>query len=118
MEVGCFNLFDHFNFSLIAEGLKDDAPYKLQVIYKNSINKNTVSHRITINGTLIYMGPQFGGTRDIQYEKDFLPPFLTCINYDVPAGIIKNGRADIYISEPLTGFRIAKLRLIKQRTES
>lgn len=106
--------FIHFNFNCNVAGLTG-GDYKLRVTYKSRPNEKINHHKITVNGNVIYDGPQFGGRRDGEYEKKFLADGYQSIVYDVPKDFLQNGCAELEITEPLDGFMISEFRFVKKR---
>ena len=107
-------VYDHFNFNCNVAGLTG-GDYKLRVTYKSRPNEKINHHKITVNGNVIYDGPQFGGRRDGEYEKKFLADGYQSIVYDVPKDFLQNGCAELEITEPLDGFMISEFRFVKKR---
>lgn len=107
-------VYDHFNFNCNVAGLTG-GDYKLRVTYKSRPNEKINYHKITVNGNVIYDGPQFGGRRDGEYEKKFLADGYQSIVYDVPKDFLQNGCAELEITEPLDGFMISEFRFVKKR---
>lgn len=107
-------VYDHFNFNCNVAGLTG-GDYELRVTYKSRPNEKINHHKITVNGSVIYDGPQFGGRRDGEYEKKFLADGYQSIVYDVPKDFLQNGCAELEITEPLDGFMISEFRFVKKR---
>lgn len=107
-------VYDHFNFNCNVAGLTG-GDYELRVTYKSRPNEKINHHKITVNGNVIYDGPQFGGRRDGEYEKKFLADGYQSIVYDVPKDFLQNGCAELEITEPLDGFMISEFRFVKKR---
>ena len=113
LPTSLFKLYDHFSFRLKTGGLKYNSDYVLQITYRDTNNPDSVAHTVKINGNVLYKGPQFGGKRNNDYEKDMLPDGFIAVEYSVPSEYIINGCIDLEITEPVNGFEIAELRLLK-----
>ncbi len=114
LPTALFKLFDHFSFRLKTGGLRYDTDYTLMITYRATNNKNSLKHTLKINGKTLYCGPQFGGSRNTDYEKDMLPDGFIAVEYTVPAEFIINGCVYLEISEKVNGFEIAELRFTKK----
>lgn len=113
-----FKLYDHLSFRLKAGGLEYSKDYVLQITYRDLNNEDSLKHTLKINGKTLYSGRQFGGTRNSDYEKDFLPAGFIAVEYKVPADYIINGCIDLEITENVNGFEIAELRITKASYKS
>ena len=118
LPVSLFKVFDHFIFRCSAKGLGNGVPYYLQITYKLPPYERTERHTVKVNGFTFYKGRQFGGEENTDYCREFLPPTFTAVIDKIPAQYIKDGKAEIEISEPESGFRLAELRLTKTAYKS
>lgn len=110
-------LFDHFVFRARVGGLTSGKPYQLTVTYKNSPDGSSEKHRVSVNGTVIYEGKQFGGSTGKVLPSYLVPDGFIAVTYDIPEGTDENGCVLIEISEPTTGFEIAEFRITGRATE-
>ncbi len=108
------NGFDHFNFRLKTAGLTG-GDYLLRVTFAQMKTIVGTNLKVSVNGNILYEGEIFGGTRDEEYEKKFLPDGFCSVVYDVPAKYLENGCALLEFSEPLNGVIIYEFRFIKIR---
>lgn len=104
--------YDHFRFSANVAGLTG-GDYRLRITYKNRNQAGILHHRVTVNNTVVYDGPGFGGTRDEAYEALFLPAGYQSIVYEVPRALLQNGCAAFTVSEPTEGFVMPEFRFEK-----
>lgn len=107
------NGFDHFNFRLSAAGLTG-GDYILRITYGADDNNEGTHLRLAVNGHTVYEGERFGGRRDEEYEKKYLPDGYICVAYDIPAEILENGCALLEMTEPIIGFIIYELSFRKK----
>ncbi|MBR5427118.1 MAG: hypothetical protein IK118_02115 [Clostridia bacterium] len=112
LPAGCFDIFDNYTFRLKAGGLDGSADYVLRIVYASRKN-GSAHHRITVNGTLVYEGAQFG-RRDEEYDALFLPEGLESAVYEFPGSLFDNGCAEIALSEPTMGVMFTELFLNKK----
>lgn len=106
-------VYDHFNFKCSVAGLTG-GDYKLRISYLDRPNDKIEHHRITINGNVIWNGKQYGGVRDVEFEKKYLAPNHLSIVYDVPEKYLVNGCAVLEITEPLDGFMLSEFSFTKK----
>lgn len=118
LPTSLFKLFDHFSFRLKAGGLRYDTDYTMMITYRNLNNEDSISHTVRINENTVFSGQQFGGRRNVDYEKDMLTDGFIAVEYTVPADFIINGCIELEITEPVNGFEIAELRLTKKPYKS
>ncbi len=118
LPTALFKLFDHFNFRLKTGGLQYDTDYILQITHRALNNPDSIKHTLKVNGKILYSGQQFGGTRNLDYEKDMLPEGFIAVEYKIPAEFIINGCIDLQISEKVNGFEIAEIRITKEPYKS
>lgn len=113
LPVCCFKCYDHFSLKCKTAGFAPDTDYTLMISYKGKPNTETDSHRITANGKVIYEGPQFGGERNTDFERDMLPKGYSAVMYKLPASVFENGCLDLEITEPTGGFVLSEFRITK-----
>lgn len=105
--------YDHFNFKMQIAGLSA-GDYQLRISYRHRPDERIIHHKITLNSNVIYDGPQYGGTRDIDFEEKYLTRDYRSIVYDIDAGFINNGCAVLEITEPLAGFEFCEFWVTKK----
>lgn len=105
--------FDHFNFSFKAAGLTG-GDYILKITYMKFASTEGSHFMLKINSHIIYEGKLFGGRRDEEYEKLYLPDGFCCVDYDIPKEYLENGCALLEMSEPTTGFVMYEFRFLKK----
>lgn len=103
MPVSMFKVYDNLTFRCKVGGLDYDGDYRLKITYMNKKDKNSVSHKITANGVVIYEGAQFGGERDEAFDAEMLPAGFETASYIIPKDVIHNGCVDLEFSEPDMG---------------
>lgn len=118
LPTSLFKLYDHFNFRLKTGGLKYDTDYILMITYRDLNNEDSIKHQVKINGKTVYCGQQFGGERNLDYERDMLPDGFIAVEYKIPKEFIVNGCVDLDITEKVNGFEIAELRFVKASYKS
>ncbi len=62
-----------------------------------------------MNGNVIYLGPQYGGGTDPEFDSIYGAPGFETHIYKIPGGSIRDGSAEIVISEPVLGIRMCEL---------
>lgn len=107
-----FKVFDSRSFKCKVGGLTSEKDYKLKITYLSKKLPFLKDHKITANGTTIYEGPQFGGERDEEYDREAAPPGFETATYPIPRGIIENGCLDLEFSEPYMGVMFCEFRII------
>lgn len=105
-------LYDHFNFKISAAGLTG-GDYTLKITYRPRRTQGKEHLTISVNHRIIYEGEPYGGRRDAEYERDFLPDGFICVDYDIKAEYIENGCVLLEMNEPVRGFMISELRFVK-----
>ncbi len=103
MPTGMFKVYDNLTFKCKVGGLDFDGDYKLRITYMSKKIENSVSHKITVNGTEIYEGEQFGGEKDAEFDNAMLAPNFETATYIIPKNLIYNGCIDLEFSEPEMG---------------
>ncbi len=114
LPTALFKLYDHFSFRLKTGGLKYGTDYYLLITHRDLNNEDSIKHTLKINGKTLYSGQQFGGIRNTDYERDFLPEGFIAVEYKIPSEFIINGCIDLDITEKVNGFEIAELRITKE----
>ncbi len=113
---GCFDIFDNYTFRLRTGGLDGSSDYLMRVVYASKRN-GSAHHKITVNGTVVYEGAQFG-ERDGAYDRLYLPDRLESAVYDIPGSLFENGCAEIELSEPTMGVMFTEIFLTKKGRRS
>lgn len=103
MPVCMFKVYDNLTFKCKVGGLDYDGDYKLKITFVSKKNENSTAHRITVNGTVIYEGPQFGGEKDEEFDRAMLCDGFETATYVIPKEVIHNGCVDLEFSEPDMG---------------
>ena len=104
-------VYDHFSFNARFGGFLENTDYVLTVVYKNKVNPDVTKHTITVNGSIIYQGTQFGGENDQLHNKILLPDGFVSASYTIESRYIKNGTIELCISEEIDGVNICELWL-------
>lgn len=110
-------VYDHFTFSAKFGGFKADTDYILTIVYKSPGNEDAQLHKITANHVTIYEGPQFGGTKNEEFDKNFLVEGFESASYEIGKDAFINGTLELNISEPLSGFKLCELWIKKKIAE-
>lgn len=107
-------VFDHFTFRANFGGFESNCDYTLTIVYKSDNNSEISNHRITVNGKTLYEGIQYGGIKNLDFDKELLAPGFESATYSLPAEIFINGTLELEISEPDYGFKFCELWIKKQ----
>ncbi len=107
-------VFDHFTFRANFGGFESNCDYTLTIAYKSDNNSEISNHRITVNGKTLYEGIQYGGIKNLDFDKELLAPGFESATYSLPAEIFINGTLELEISEPDYGFKFCELWIKKQ----
>ena len=59
--------------------------YTLKITYRPRRTQGKEHLTISVNHRIIYEGEPYGGRRDAEYERDFLPDGFICVDYDIKA---------------------------------
>ena len=110
IPVNLLNGFDHFNFRYTCRLEKRN--YLLKVTYKDRSFSDSACLTVKINGTAIYSGFPYGGIKNEQYAKEFLPDGYVFIIYKIPENLIGKAETFIEISEPSRGFLISEFFIV------
>lgn len=108
MPVCMFKVYDNLTFKCKVGGLDYDGDYKLKITFVSKKNENSTAHRITVNGTVIYEGPQFGGEKDEEFDRAMLCDGFETATYVIPKEVIHNGCVDLEFSEPDMGIMFSE----------
>ena len=108
IPMSMLKVYDHFTFDCRLGGFTAGADYELKIIYKSKAPENSLHHKITANGNVIYDGPRFGGRKDEKYDKELLAPGFESAAYSLPASYFVNGTLELSISEPEDGFELCE----------
>ena len=106
-------VFDHFTFRANFGGFENNRDYTLTIAYKSDNNPNIKEHRITVNGNILYEGPQYGGEKNPDFDKEMLAPGFESATYLIKSNIFINGTLEIEIAEPNAGFKFCELWIKK-----
>lgn len=118
LPVCCFKCYDHFGLKCRTAGFTPGVDYTLMISYKGKPDTDTVRHKISANGHVIYEGPQFGGERNADFERDMLPSGYSAVMYKLPASVFENGCLELEITEPTGGFVLSEFRITKNEYKS
>ncbi|MBR6786145.1 MAG: hypothetical protein IKM25_07855 [Clostridia bacterium] len=113
MPVCMFKVYDNLTFKCKIGGLTADCDYTLRITYANR-KIDSHSHKITVNGNLIYEGTQFGGESDESYDKAMLCDGFVSASYTIHKETLVNGCAELEISEPEMGVMFSEF-IIKKK---
>lgn len=98
LPTGMFCIFDSYTFRTMIDGLEDGCGYRLHVTWLRKFDENAKDLEIKGNGYVIYHGPQYG-TPDPEFDRVLgNPKGCSCV-YDIPAGVIKDGKLELLFSE-------------------
>ena len=106
-------VFDHFTFEAKFGGFCNDCDYTLTIIYKGDGNTDTTEHKITANDNIVYLGPQYGGEKNPDFDKRLLAPGFQSASYLLKKEFFINGTLILKISEPTEGFKFCELFIKK-----
>lgn len=111
LPVCCFKIYDNLTFRCKVGGLDYDGDYRLRITFASKKKPDSVAHRITANGTVIYEGAQFGGEKDEAFDSAMLCNGLESATYIIPKDVICNGCVDLEFSEPEMGVMFAEFSI-------
>lgn len=103
MPVCMFKVYDNLTFKCKVGGLDYDGDYCLRITYMSKKDEDSVAHKITANGAVIYEGPQFGGEKNEEFDRAMLCDGFETASYVIPKEVIHNGCVDLEFSEPDMG---------------
>ena len=103
MPTAMFKVYDNLSFKCKVGGLTAASDYKLKIAYLSKKIPALSGHKIVANGAVIYEGPQFGGERDEEFDREMLAPGFETASYVIPKEVIHNGCLDLEFSEPYMG---------------
>ncbi len=106
-------IYDHYSFKARFGGFKPETDYILTVVYKDKTDENIEHHKITVNDTVVYDGPQFGGECNTEFDKINLVQGFRSVSYTISRDLIINGTIDLCISEDTSGVNICELWIKK-----
>lgn len=113
MPTCMFKVYDNLTFGCKIGGLTADCDYVLRITYADR-KIDSHSHRITVNGNVIYEGAQFGGESDESYDKAMLCDGFVSASYVIPKETLVNGCAELELSEPEMGVMFSEF-IIKKK---
>ncbi len=105
-------LYDNYTFRARLGGFSPQTDYTLTIVYKSDAS-DTATHTITANGHLIYQGAQFGGFKNVQFDKEFLVDGFESATYTLGKDVFVNGTLELLISEPDIGFKFSEMWIKK-----
>lgn len=108
MPMSMTKVYDHFSFKAKFGGFKADTDYIFKIAYKTDINPEITDHRIIANGVTIYEGPQFGGTKDPEFDKQMLVEGFETAEYVLSKDVFINGTLELEIKENIDGFKFCE----------
>ena len=111
LPVCVFKIYDNLTFKCKVGGLDYDGDYRLKITFASKKDKNSTSHKITANGTVIYKGAQFGGEKDETFDSEMLCPGFETATYVIPKDVIHNGCVDLEFSEDEMGVMFSEFRI-------
>ncbi len=103
MPTAMFKIFDNLSFKCKVGGLDFEGDYKLKISFSSKKNEALRGHKISVNGSVIYEGAQFGGKKDEEFDSLMLAPNFETAEYTIPRELIHNGCIDLEFSEPIMG---------------
>ena len=110
MPMVLLNAFDHYNFRYTCRLAKKGC--LLKVTFKDRRFEENAELCIRINGAVVYCGFPYGGERQAEYEKNFLPEGYVHVVYKLPKDLINDGENVLYIEEPSRGFMITEFFIV------
>ena len=113
LPTGLYKCFDHFELSLLVSGLSPCTDYIITAVYKGSEDTEHIRHTVSFNENTLYCGALYGGERNKDYERDFLPEGFIAVSYPLPAALNKTGSGVLKIAEPETGVVTAEIHITK-----
>ena len=105
-------LYDNYTFRAKLGGFRPGTDYTLTIVYKSDAS-DTATHTISANGHVIYQGPQFGGAKNPQFDKEFLVEGFESATYSLSKDVFVNGTLELLISEPDIGFKFSEMWIKK-----
>jgi hypothetical protein len=109
MPMAMTKLFDHFTFEAKFGGFLPETDYALTIAYRSSNNEEINLHTVVANGRTIHCGRQFGGSKNPDFDKDFLVDGFESATYLLPRECFENGTLELKISEPTEGFKLCEM---------
>ena len=111
IDTALTELFDNLTFKCKVGGLDYDGDYRLKITYMSKKDENSVAHKITANGFVVYEGAQFGGEKDEAFDAEMLCNGFETATYVIPKELICNGCIDLEFSEPDMGVMFSEFRI-------
>jgi hypothetical protein len=105
-------LYDNYTFKAKLGGFKPETDYRLTIVYKSDASADA-KHLVCANGKVIYEGPQFGGEKNPQFDKEFLVEGFESVTYTLKRDLFINGTLELLISEPDIGFKFSEMWIKK-----
>ena len=113
MPMGMLKLYDHYTFRCKLAGFTPGQDYKLKVTFSSKRFPLLKHHTVEANGVTIYEGPQFGGEKDPDFDREMLCPGFESVTYDLPADVFENGCLELILSEPTAGVKLSEFWILK-----
>ncbi len=119
IPMSMLKLYDHYSLKAKLGGFADNTDYELRVTY-NSGSKIPIlkHHRVTANGVTIYDGPQYGGERDEDFDREMLCSGFESATYVIAKEVFVNKALELEISEPNAGFQLCEFWIKKRRNRN
>lgn len=114
MPTCMFKVYDNLTFRCKLGGLTADCDYTLRITYMDR-RSDSQNHKITVNGTVIYEGEQFGGETDEAYDSMMLCDGFVSASYTIPKKALVNGCAELEFSEPEAGVMFSEFVIRKKK---
>ena len=108
-------VYDHFDFRLDIGRLDPSADHELRLNILTQYSNKVDSFKITVNGHVIYCGPQYGGRTDPEFDRLYGAPGFETHIYKIPGSCLNNNGSRLEISEPVLGVRIGELAVTGQK---
>ena len=99
-------VFDHFSFKARLAGFDAGADHDLTVTYLKPDERFLETHTIRVNGTRLS-----APVKNAKLAQPLLPPQFCAYTYRIPAAALPEGKIELEISEPVSGFQIAEFRI-------
>ncbi len=113
IPMSMLKLYDHYTFRCKLGGFIPGEDYKLRVTFASKKTSSVSRHYVTVNGSTIYEGPQYGGERDEAFDAELLAPGFETATYTLPAHVFENGCIDLVIGEPTLGVKMSEFWIFK-----
>lgn len=106
-------VYDNFGLKAKLGGFRKNTDYILTVAYKSDNNPDIQKHTIIANGVKLYEGPQYGGRKNPQFDKEMLVKGFESASYDLKKDVFVNGTLELEICEPVEGFKFCEFWIKK-----